>query len=124
MKKLNWSIWIGFLISIFVFFSYPTIFVRWASTRDFPWANFVIFGVALVFLVLGVRRAFQPDRRLLSKIVGSALGIFSALIFATLIFTVFIASRWLPHSTNAPQVGQTAPAFTLPGLEQQINVAL
>jgi peroxiredoxin len=29
------------------------------------------------------------------------------------IFTSFIAARWLPASTGAPQVSQKAPEFTL-----------
>jgi cytochrome oxidase Cu insertion factor (SCO1/SenC/PrrC family) len=38
---------------------------------------------------------------------------FSLLIVAMFIFTSFVASRWLPASTGAPQVSQKAPEFTL-----------
>ena len=63
MRKLNWPIWLGLLLSFFAFFSYPLIFVNWASTRDFPWANFILFAIADVLIVIGVRRAFAPGRR-------------------------------------------------------------
>src|SRR5713101_4851257 len=111
MRRLNWPIWLGFLLSVFAFLSYPLIFVNWESTRDFPWANLLLFAVALVLLFIGVRRAFAPDRRLLSKIVGSLLAALSVLVLAMFIFVAFVASRWLPASTGAPQVGQKAPVF-------------
>ena len=113
MRRLNWPIWLGFLLSVFAFFSYPIIFVNWDVTRDFPWANLLLFAIALVLLFLGVRRAFAPNRRLLSKIVSSILATLSVLVLAMFIFVAFVASRWLPASTGAPQVGQKAPDFTL-----------
>lgn len=113
MRKLNWPIWLGLLLSFFAFFSYPFIFVNWATTRDFPWANFIIFAIADIFMAIGVKRAFTPGRRVLSKIVGAAGAVLSGLVLIGFIFVVFVAARQLPPSTNAPQVGQEAPAFTL-----------
>ena len=69
--------------------------------------------VAAILLFVGVRRAFAPDRRRLSKIVASLLTAFSVLILGMFIFVAFIAARWLPPSTGAPQVNQKAPAFEL-----------
>jgi hypothetical protein len=113
MRRLNWPIWLGFLLSVFAFFSYPIIFVNWEVTRDFPWANLSLFAIALVLLFVGLRRAFAPDRRRLSKIVSSVLATLSVLVLAMFVFVAFVASRWLPPSTGAPQVGQKAPEFTL-----------
>jgi len=113
MRRLNWPVWLGFLISVFAFFSYPLIFVNWATTRDFPWANFVLFALAGLLLFIGLRRAFAPGRRRLSKIVASLLTTFSVLILGMFIFVAFVASHWLPASTGAPQVNQKAPAFEL-----------
>ncbi|HYV23695.1 MAG TPA: hypothetical protein VE969_00555 [Pyrinomonadaceae bacterium] len=113
MRKLNWPIWLGLLLSFFAFFSYPFIFVNWATTRDFPWANFIIFALADVFIVIGVKRAFAPERRILSKILGGVGALLSGLVLVGFIFVAFVASRQLPPSANAPQVGQKAPAFTL-----------
>jgi hypothetical protein len=113
MRKLNWPIWLGLLLSFFAFFSYPFIFVNWATTRDFPWANLILFAIAEVFIVIGVKRAFAPQRRLLSKIVGAAGAALSGLVLVGFIFVAFVAARQLPASANAPQVGQKAPAFTL-----------
>jgi hypothetical protein len=113
MKKFNWPLWLGFILSIFAFLSYPFIFVNWATTRDFPWVNIPMFIVALVLLFFGVRRAFAPGRRLVSKIVAPTVATISLLVLALFIFTSFIMSRWLPASANAPQVNQKAPEFTL-----------
>src|SRR6185295_12515565 len=102
MKKFNWPLWLGFILSIFAFLSYPFIFANWATTRDFPWVNIPLFIVALVLLFVGVRRAFAPGRRLVSKIVAPTIATISLLVLALFIFTSFIMSRWLPASANAP----------------------
>jgi hypothetical protein len=113
MRKLNWPIWVGLLLSFFAFFSYPFIFVNWATTRDFPWANLILFAIAEVLIVIGVKRAFAPERRILSRIVGAIGAVLSGLVLVGFIFVAFIAPRQLPPSAKAPQVGQKAPAFTL-----------
>src|SRR5258708_40105703 len=111
--RFNWPIWAGFLLSITALFSYPFVFVRWPVTRDFPWANLVLFGIALVLLFVGVRRAFAPDRRRLSKIMAPLVATVSVLVLGLFLFTLFVASRWLPAAQAAPQVGQQAPDFSL-----------
>jgi hypothetical protein len=113
MKKINWPLWLGFIVTIFAFVSYPFIFANWETTRDFPWANIPLFILALALLFFGLRRAFAPGRRLVSKIVAPIVTMISLLVLAMFIFTAFIASRWLPASANAPQVSQKAPEFTL-----------
>jgi hypothetical protein len=119
MRRFNWQIWAGFLITVFALVSYPFIFVNWEVTRDFPWANLLLFVLALVFLFIGVRRAFQPERRLISKIAAPILAALSVLILALFIFVTFIESRRLPPSANAPQLGQKAPDFTLPDINNK-----
>jgi len=113
MKKINWPLWLGFVITIFAFLSYPFIFANWATTRDFPWVNIPLFIVALVLLFIGVRRAFAPGRRLASKIIAPIVATISVLVIVMFVLTAFVVSRWLPPSTNAPQVNQHAPEFTL-----------
>ena len=119
MKKFNWPIWAGFLLTFFAFLSYPFIFIEWPITRDFPWVNLLLFAVALVLLFIGLRRAFRPDRRLISKIVAPILATLSVLVIAFFIFIALIQSRWLPASQAAPAVGQKAPEFTLTDTNNQ-----
>jgi hypothetical protein len=113
LQRFNWPIWTGFLLSLFAVLSYPFIFVRWPLTRDFPWANLLIFFVAALLIFIGVRRAFSPDRRTRSKVIASILTTLSAAVLGLFVFSFFIAARWLPAAHGAPQVGQQAPDFLL-----------
>ena len=114
-RRFNWPLWAGFLLSVIAFLSYPFVFVNWAVTRDFPWANLVLFAFAATLLLLGVRRAFAADRPhpTRSKIAGSIVATLSLAIFGFFVFAAFILARQLPASQGAPQVGQKAPDFTL-----------
>ena len=113
MRRLNWQIWAGFVLSLVAGFSYPFVFVRWPITRDFPWANLIMFAIAMVLLFLGLRRAFKPDKRIVSKIFSSLAAALGLLMLAGLLFAVLVLGRWVPASAGAPQVGQKAPDFTL-----------
>lgn len=113
MKRFNWQIWAGFVLSLVAAFSYPFLFARWAITREFPWANLVLFAIALVLLFLGLRRAFKPDKRIVSKIFSSFAALFGVLLLAGLLFMFFVMGSWLPASAGAPQVRQKVPDFTL-----------
>lgn len=111
--------WAGFLLTFFAFLSYPFLFIEWPITRDFPWVNLLLFVIALVLLFIGLRRAFQPERRLISKIVAPILATVSVLVIAFFVFIALIQSRWLPASQAAPAVGQKAPDFTLTDTNNQ-----
>ena len=113
MKRLNWQIWTGFLLSLLALFSYPIVFIRWPITREFPWANLVLFAIAFVLLLLGLRRAFKPDKRIVAIIFSSLAAAFGVFMLAALLFLIYVMGSWLPASSGAPQVGQKAPAFTL-----------
>jgi len=115
MRRFNWPLWAGFLLTLFAAFSYVAFFVRFPVTRDFPWANLLLFLLAAVLLVAGVRRGFARERARpkLSKAVTAIVTTLSAVVFALFIFAIFIAARWLPPATGAPHVGQKVPEFTL-----------
>src|SRR5215468_9437598 len=113
MKRLNWQIWAGFLLSLLALLSYPNVFIRWPITREFPWANLVLFAIAFVLLLLGLRRAFKPDKKIVAKIFSSLAASFGVFMLAALLFLIYVMGTWLPASSAAPQVGQKAPDFTL-----------
>jgi predicted MFS family arabinose efflux permease len=115
VRRFNWPLWVGFLLTITAFMSYFTVFVWFPVTRDFPWANLLLFLIAVGLLFAGIQRGFASDKPhpTLSKVVTSIVAALSALVLAFFIFTIFIAARWLPASTGAPQVGQKVPDFTL-----------
>ena len=115
IRRLNWPLWTGLLLTLVGFFSYITVFMWFPVTRDFPWANLLLFLLAAVLLFIGLRRAFAPDRPhpRRSKILASLVTAFSALVIALFIFGFFVFARWIPESKGAPKVGQKAPDFTL-----------
>ena len=116
LRRFNWPLLVGFVLTIAAFLTYFFVFVWFPVTRDFPWANLLIFVVALVFLFVGVRRGFASDRPhpARSKIVTSVVALLSVAIVGLFVFIVLVGARWLPASKGAPQVGQRAPDFTLP----------
>ena len=114
MKHFNWQLWAGFVLTLFSFLSYPFLFIDYPLLRDFPWLNLLLFAVALGLLILGLRRAFRPGRKAISKVSAVAVTTLGVLVMAFFIFIAFIEARRLPASAGAPQVGQRAPDFTLP----------
>jgi peroxiredoxin len=114
-QGLNWPLWSGFFLTPIAFLSYPFVFERWPLTRDFPWVNLLLFSLAALLLVLGLRRAFAPGRlrwlRITSGLIATTL---SVAIFANFAMNVFVHARHLPASAHAPHVGERAPDFTLP----------
>ena len=114
-RRLNWPLWAAFLLALIASFSYFAFFVRFPITRDFPWANLLLFLLAAVLLFMGIRRGFARDRAhpTRSRIVTSVVSLFSIGIFVLFVFSIFVFGRWLPASAGAPHVGQKVPEFTL-----------
>jgi peroxiredoxin len=114
-RELNWRLWSGLVLSPIAYLSYPFVFERWPVTRDFPWVNLLLFGVAALLLAAGLRRAFAPGRRRFLRITAGVIATtLSVAIFASFVMSVFVRARQLPASAQAPQVGERAPDFTLP----------
>jgi hypothetical protein len=113
MKRFNWQIWAGLLVTYLGLLSFPLLFVRFPSTRDFPWVNLLLVAVAIVLLSIGLKRAFKPERSRVSKILASIVAVLSFAAIGLFLWSAFILARQIPASTGAPQVGQQAPDFTL-----------
>ena len=113
IRRINWTLWTGMLLSLFAFISYYLIFVWYPSTRDFPWANFVLIAGALALLFVGLRRAFEKERPTRAKVAGVIVTTLGVMVCAMFLFVYFIAAKWMPAAQSAPQVGQRAPEFTL-----------
>jgi len=109
----NWLPWAGFALSVIAFLSYFAFFVEFPSTRNFPWANLLLFAIAAGLLAVGMRRAFRRPQSYRGRIFGPILAGLSTLILGFFVFAIFVAARHLPASAAAPRVGATAPEFTL-----------
>jgi len=106
-SRFNWPLWSGFALSLVAFVTYFAFFVRFPITRDFPWASLMLFAIAIVLLVIGLRRA--QHRRPLAWIV-TIVGIGVAAFFC---LAVFVATKQLPSAETAAKVGTKAPDFAL-----------
>jgi hypothetical protein len=100
-------------MTLIAFLSYFFVFVWFPVTRDFPWANLLLFAVAAALLLLGTRRAFAGTRPRKSKVAGVIVATLSIIIFGFFIFATLVMPRWMPAARGAPQVGQKAPEFAL-----------
>jgi len=122
-KRWNWSLWIGFLFVLAGFLSY-TFFAQFPVTRDFPWANFLLFAVGGIFLLVGLVRALGKPQSYRGKIAGPILAALSVVVFGFFSYLIFYELRQLPSSTGAPRVGERAPAFILPDQDNnQVSLA-
>jgi hypothetical protein len=112
-RKSSWPLWVGLLLSVVAFGSYVGYLYRFPVTRDMPWLNLLLFAVAVVLLVIGLRRSFGAPKSTGRRVAGgiaAAIGIGIAAMFCMLIF---VFSKQLPAAAGAPKVGQQAPAFAL-----------
>lgn len=105
--RFNWQLWTGLALSIVAFASYFAFFARFPVTRDTPFPSLLLFAVAIALLVIGLRRA--TTRRPLAWLV-TIVGLAVSVSFC---FVIFVGTKILPASTNAPSVGTKAPDFVL-----------
>jgi len=98
--------WIGLALAIVAFLSYPLFLYRFPITRDVPWVNFVLFAIATVLLVSGVRRATK-------KVLPAIVATIGIAMFALFVVGTTVLTRMLPASHAAPKVGDRAPEFAL-----------
>jgi len=117
-RKWNWPLWLGFIVAVGAMFSYP-FFAQFPMTRDFPWANLLLFGIGATLLIGGLFRAFGRPQHYRGKVFGSILSAIAFLFFSFFCYEIFYALRQVPSSSNAPRVGQKAPDFIL--LDQNGN---
>jgi hypothetical protein len=111
-RKWNWQIWVGFVIAVAGLFSYG-FFVRYPITRDFPWANLLLFGIGIALLPLGLFRAFGRPQVYRGKIFGSILTAIAVFLFSLFSYEIFYVLRQVPISAQAPHVGQKVSDFIL-----------
>jgi hypothetical protein len=111
-RRWNWPIWIGLVVVVAGLFSYG-FFLRFPTTRDFPWANLVLFGIGAALLIVGLFRAFGRPQVYRGKIFGSIFTAIALLVVAFFSYEIFYVLRQVPASTGAPRVGQKAPDFIL-----------
>jgi hypothetical protein len=112
-RRWNWMLWTGFLVVVAALFSYD-FFVLLPITRDFPWANLLLFAIGGILLVTGLVRAFGRPKEYRGRIFGPILSVVSLLAFSLFAYALFYVVRQMPASAAAPRIGEKAPDFSLP----------
>jgi hypothetical protein len=112
-RRWNWCLWLGFVVVLIALFSYQ-LFVLFPVTRDFPWANLLLFAIGGVLLGTGLFRAYGRPQIYRGKVSGPILTMLSLLVLAFFCYAVFYVVRQMPASAGAPRVGEKAPDFNLP----------
>lgn len=113
--KRSWNplVWAGFAVAVAAAVSYVPVFIRFPITRDFPWANLLLFGVGGWLLAAGVKRAYTQPERYRGKISGIVFSVLALALLVLFCWGNFVFARRVPASAGAPRVGQQAPDFTL-----------
>lgn len=109
-KLWNWRLWAGFGLSVVSLACY-VLFVN--ETRAVFWPALLLFVVAAMLLVSGLKRRSREPDLYRGKIAGPALTTFSVLILGLFGFVAYEVSKTFPDAKNAPQIGQRAPDFSL-----------
>lgn len=114
-RRTNSALWYGLLITLlgigteFLYFLRPPRSI----THALPWINLVVPAVGVVFLVIGLARAFRGQAVFSGKIWGSVVTVIALLLLAGNV-VLFRLTRDVPKSAGAPRVGQRLAEFTLP----------
>jgi len=112
-RKWNWLLWVGFVVAVGGLFSYEW-FAQFPITRDFPWANLLLFGIGAALLLVGLFRAFGRPQLYRGRVFGSIFTVIAFLLFAFFAYEIFYVLKQVPLSAQAPRVGEKAPEFSLP----------
>jgi len=111
-RRRNWAAWLGLLFAFAAMLSNAGFFLGVPWPKLLAWLVVVLTIAAIVCAVIGIMRAFRQPQIYAGKVSSSILGVL-ALLICGLAALASITSRALPAATNAPQVGQKAPDFTL-----------
>jgi len=112
-RSWNGRLWAGFAVVLAAVFSYIPIFVRFPITRDFPWANLLLFVLGGWLLAGGLKRAFGQHERYRGKVTGVVFTLVSVALCGLFCWGIFVFARRVPSASGVPQVGQQAPDFTM-----------
>ena len=122
-RRRNGALWLGLILAIVSLLSQMLFFVKVPGQNALPWLSLALATVAVILVLVGVKRAFFQPQLYRGKVAGSIVTVISLLLFAVTVFG-FVTARKIPGTSGAPQVGQKAPDFTLVDTDgQSISLA-
>lgn len=113
-RRTNSALWYGLLITLVGIVTQFLYFLRLPPPvpHTLPWINLLLPVIGLIYVVIGLARAFNQSAVYGGKIWGSVLTVIALLLVVGGAF-LFRQTRAVPNSAGAPQVGQHLPEFTL-----------
>jgi hypothetical protein len=111
-RRRNWAPWLALLFILIAIGLNAATFMTARGVLAILWLGLVTTVVALVYSIIGIKRAFGQSAVFGGKISSSTIGVL-ALLFCGLMAFAWFGARTLPASGGAPHVGQKAPEFTL-----------
>ena len=113
-RRTNSALWYGLLITLFGIATQFFYFLRPPRpiSHVLPWINLLLPTIGVIFLFIGLARAFSRAAVYSGKIWGSSVTVIALLLLIGNV-VLFRHTRDVPNSAGAPQVGQRLPEFTL-----------
>jgi hypothetical protein len=124
-RRTNSALWWGLLITLVGIATEFFYFLRPPQPIPhlLPWINLLVPAIGLLYLFIGLARAFGRPAVYSGKIWGSGATVIALLLLAGNI-ALFLHTRDIPKSAGAPHVGERLPEFTLPDSSgQQTSLA-
>ena len=112
-KLWNWRLWAGCGFALLGLLAYAAWIMVISQTRSFFWPSLVLFFIAALFLISGLRRASREPQSYRGKVAGPILATVSAVCLALFVFASYEVYKNFPAANNAPKVGERAPEFAL-----------
>jgi hypothetical protein len=110
--RRNGALWAGFLLMLLAVLSNALFFIGVPGQQALPWLSLLLSVIALVFVVLGLKRVFGQPPVYRGKVSAVILSIVSLLLFGFGLIA-FYSGRHIPAAAGAPRVGEKAPEFSL-----------
>jgi hypothetical protein len=111
-RRWNAPPWWGLALAIASVLCNPVLFLSPPGRAVLPWLSIVLAVLALVFVGTGLKQIFGAANSGSRKVWGSILVVICLFLIGISALVSF-KSRCIPSSSEAPQVGQKAPEFTL-----------
>jgi hypothetical protein len=111
-RRRNGALWAGFLLMLLAVLSNGLFFIGVPGQKALPWLSLLLSVVALIFVVLALKRVFGQPEIYRGKIAAVVVSVFSFALFG-LGLIAFYSGRQIPPVMGAPRVGEKVPDFNL-----------
>ena len=111
-RRTNVAPWWGLLFALGALGCNVALFVGSSAQGALPLLSLFLALIAIIFLAIGLRRAFGQSQVYRGKSLSVVLTV-TALLPVALTAFAYVTARKLPDTTAAPQIGQKVPDFTL-----------